>query len=154
MDQFLLLTIWLVSLPAATWLGIERGRWLAGLLLGLLCGPMGVVAAGLMQPALETAGARAYALHKQLIQLRRLEDRDHRERRRARAEFDRWVSDVEHQRAIEELGFAEGLQELAGELGALGDGGASPERMQGWAGWLKDKAASVRESPKYQREEI
>lgn len=154
MNLYLWLCLWLMSLLVATFLGYDRGRWSTGLLLGLLFGPLGVIAAGLMQPSVEYSGERAYALQHELARLHKRDRLAARRRRRARAEMEAWASDVEQQAESQEVGFADGLQELADSMDTLEQTGATPDmKSREWATWLRDKADVVRSSPRYEEDE-
>ncbi len=97
MTAFLGLCVWLMSLVVAAYLGFDRGRWATGLLLGLFFGPLGVVAAGLMQPSVECASRRAYALEQQLAERHRRARVAAEGRRQNQAQLDAWVKEVQRQ---------------------------------------------------------
>ncbi|MCK4343525.1 MAG: hypothetical protein KAY37_17565 [Phycisphaerae bacterium] len=146
--------VWLLSLLVATYLGYDRGRWVAGLLLGLLFGPLGVIAAGLMQPSLEYLSERTRAVQHEVAQLHRKDRLEVRKRRKARADLDAWVTDVERQTDLEDVGFADGLQELAADIEALAESEPDQDgKLRTWAGWLTNKAEKVRSSPRHDNEE-
>lgn len=147
--------LWLMSLLAATFLGYDRGRWAAGLLLGLCFGPLGVIAAGLMQPSVESCAQRARAAQRHLATLGRMDRAEMLRRRKEKAALDAFVHDVEGQLEIGDLTFADGLRTLARDLeGAAGAEAASDGRMRNWAGWLHEKAGQVESTPRYTREEV
>ncbi len=153
MATFVGLCTWIMCMLLATWIGYDRGRWVAGLLLGLLSGPFGVVAAGLMLPSLACVAQREYRLQRELTARRQRDASEARQRKQQRANIDAWASDVEHQLSVRELGFAEGLQELSDDLRHLTDGEAADDaRLKSWAGWLRERAGEVRESSKYKQE--
>jgi hypothetical protein len=152
MTTFIGLCVWLACILLATWIGFDRGRWGVGLILGLLCGPLGVVAAGLMLPSVACVCEREYLVQRELTLWRRRDEAEARKRKQQRANIEAWANDVEQQLTVRELGFAEGLQELAQDLTSLGAGRAPDDaRLRSWAGWLQDKAGEVRESNKYQQ---
>lgn len=149
MDGFVLLSAWLAGMLGATWLGYDRGRWGAGLLLGICLGPLGLVAAGLMPPSYAWQAERDYRLSNYLESLRRRDQKVAAQRRRSRAEFESWVTDIEKQVKSEDLRLAEGLEELATQIDqSQGNGEAcdEPPALHPWSGWLKEKAERVRNS--------
>jgi hypothetical protein len=147
--------VWLLSLFVATFLGFEKGRWLAGLLLGLLFGPLGAIGAGLMLPSVEYTADRNHLLRRQVAELERRDRLEMRKRRRAKAEMDALVSDIEGQVESEELFFADGLEELAYQIEQIdGQGGSDDKQLRNWVGWLQDKANVVRKSPRHAEERI
>ncbi len=149
------LCVWLVSLLIATFLGYDRGRWAAGLLLGLVFGPLGIIAAGLMQPSVEYEGQRRYIIECQVAECRRRDELALRKKRKARAELDALAHSVEERLDHADVGFADGLQELAGDLKHIGDSEPPPDgKLRSWVTWLNDKAEMVRTFPRHEREEL
>lgn len=147
--------VWLLSLFVATFLGFEKGRWAAGLLLGLLFGPFGVIGAGLMLPSIEYTAERNHLLRRQVAELERRDRIENRKRRRAKAQLDALVNDIEGRVENEELFFADGLEELAHQIEQIDDqDGANDGQLRTWVGWLQDKAKSVRSSPRHAEERI
>lgn len=154
MSLFVGLCVWLVSLLIATWLGYERGRWAAGVVLGLGGGPLGALAAGLMQPSVEASARRAFAVQHRLAELHR-SAKIARERRRAeRARLDSLVNTVEQSVVSQEQALAEGLQRLAGELRGAARGNGGDGRWGAWEGWLQERAAEVHASSRLSRHEL
>ena len=142
--------VWLLSLFVATFLGFDKGRWETGLLLGLLFGPLGVIGAGLMLPSIEYTAERNHLLRRRVADFERRDRIENRKRRRAKAELDALVNDIEERVDHEELFFADGLEELAHQIEHL-DGQDQPadKQLRNWVGWLQDKAKTVRSSPRH-----
>lgn len=152
---FVSLCAWVMSLIVATYLGYERGRWVAGFVLGLLFGPLGAIAAGLLCPSILCAAERQRDVERQIALLRRQDQREISRRREARAQLDALVHAVESQMDHEDDGFADRLEELAHDL----DGLSHSEPMQNgklrmWCGWLVDRAHWIRSIPRHRHEEV
>ena len=60
----LLLIYWFVCIGTAIWIGMERGRDNAGLALGVLLGPVGVIVAALVPRSPANEAARWLAVRK------------------------------------------------------------------------------------------
>ncbi len=95
--QFALLCGWLMCLLVATFLGYERGRWFTGLWLGLCFGPFGVIAAGFLLPEPLIEARRRQEIDRLRGELRREEESSARERRKASAELENFLTAVETQ---------------------------------------------------------
>lgn len=154
-DSFYLICLWLMSLFAATYLGYDRGRWEAGLLLGLFFGPLGVIAAGLMNPSIELAAQREHLLQLHLARLERAHRKEIAERRRARDDLGALADAVDTELRVGDGHFADQLDELATDLHALTRSeGVPPDKLRLWTEWLSDKAEFVRGSPRHRREDV
>jgi hypothetical protein len=144
------LLLWVVSLLAATVVGYFRGRWELGLGLGLAFGPLGALAIGLIDPAVEVEARRRYLIGQQLELLRR-DDQQRAVERRHQAEIvEQFARALEAQVAAggpPALAFPDGLASLANELDELAQANPSKEpALRAWIDWLNDQARIVRES--------
>ena len=155
MGPFFWLCTWIMSLLVATYLGYDRGRWAEGMALGLLFGPLGAIAAGLLRPSVECVGQRQYELHQLLQQLRDDDRRAAGERRRNRDALNRLAEALEEGYDAEQTGFAEDLEQLAGDLEDMaGDEPSRQPKLRKWSTWLKGKASTVRSLPRYNNDEL
>lgn len=142
-----ILSGWLIGALLATYVGFDRGRWLEGMLLGICAGPLGVFAAGFLQPSIAVVVQREYALLYELDLRRQQEAKEAAEKRKRQQELQALVSAVETQGGVRELGLAEGLEQLAHDLeGAAGGEKTLDNRLRSWSTWLKDHAYDVRRS--------
>jgi len=89
--------IWLSGAVAATFLGYDRGRLLAGILLGIGLGPAGAVAAGMMMPSLAVATRRTRAIQRGIARLHREERIAARQARHGQRNLSSWATAIERQ---------------------------------------------------------
>lgn len=146
MNEWMLLVIWLLSLPAAALIGIDRGRWWEATLLGLALGPFGVIAAGQLQPSLEVLAQRQYQLARAVGERHRRAADERRKRLSERASLDAWVEGVSQPEVHREVTFAERLEELSEELARIEAASDAPDatRMREWSNWLRLRADDLR----------
>lgn len=137
--------VWLVSLLLATFLGVERGRWAIGLGLGLLCGPLGVIAAGALLPSFEVEARRRYELEKFMQQLRRQEFTRAKERQREVSTMTEIVSALESTMQGQQNPLADGLNNLARALDEIARRDPTRElELRSWIGWLTKQSELTR----------
>ncbi len=145
MLPFYLFLAWLVSIGAATAVGYDRGRWEMGLALGIACGPIGVIAAGLLMPSYQWQADRQYQIDKDMGRLKRDDVAKLKERKRESQRVDYLVNALGEQIERRRLGLADGLTDLASELREFVAGDAQLEqRLERWIHWLGENAQAVR----------
>ena len=145
MLPFYVFLAWIISVGAATAVGYDRGRWEMGLALGIACGPIGVIAAGLLMPSYQWQADRQYQIDQDMGRLRREDVAKLKERKRESQRVDYLVSALGEQIERRRLGLADGLTDLASELRGFVDGDPQLEqRLERWINWLGENAQSVR----------
>ncbi len=145
MLPFYLFLAWLISIVAATAVGYDRGRWEMGLVLGIACGPIGVIAAGLLMPSYQWQADRRYQIDKDMGRLKRDDVAKLKERKAESQRVDYLVNALGEQIERRRLGLAAGLTDLAAELREFVDGDPQLEqRLDRWISWLGENAQSVR----------
>ena len=145
MLPFYVFLAWIISVGAATAVGYDRGRWEMGLALGIACGPIGVIAAGLLMPSYQWQADRQYQIDQDMGRLRREDVAKLKERKRESQRVDYLVTALGEQIERRRLGLADGLTDLASELRGFVDGDPQLEqRLERWINWLGENAQSVR----------
>lgn len=145
MLPFYVFLAWIISAGAATAVGYDRGRWEMGLVLGIACGPIGVIAAGLLMPSYQWQADRQYQIDRDMGRLRREDVAKVKERKRESQRVDYLVNALGEQIERRRLGLADGLTDLASELREFVDGDPQLEqRLERWINWLGENAQSVR----------
>lgn len=145
MTPFIVLIAWLISLLIATYVGYDRGRWEAGLALGLVGGPLGAIAAGMLTPSVEAETERRYALDGQLKKLAQTDAARNRQRKREADTLADLANALEKQIEEQQRPFAEGLENLAHRLEEIAK--VDPARevtLRHWINWLTEKAEAAR----------
>lgn len=144
MTGFWILLAWVLSLLIGTYLGYERGRWLEGMLLGLL-GPLGAIAAGLLKPSLLWEAQRRYIVACHMAKMRTEAVAELRHRREDARHFDDMVVALEEQVHGQKLALSDGLDSLASELGQIAEGETPrAESLRKWSAWLAERSQLVR----------
>ncbi len=146
MNEWVLLVLWLLSLPAAALIGMERGRWWEATLLGVALGPFGVIAAGQLQPSLEVLAQRQYQLARAVGERHRRAAEERRKRLSERASLDAWADGVSQTAEQQEATFAARLEELSEELARIEAASNAPDasRIREWSNWLRSRAGDIR----------
>ncbi len=145
MQPFYVFLAWIISVVAATAVGYDRGRWEMGLALGIACGPIGVIAAGLLMPSYQWQADRQYQIDRDMGRLKREDVAKLKERKQESKRVDYLVSALGEQIERRRLGLAEGLTDLASELSDFVGGDPEREqRLERWINWLGENAQSVR----------
>ncbi len=145
MTQFYLILFWMACAGIATAVGYDRGRWLAGILLGVAGGPVGAIAAGLLRLSPEIEAEQRFAVDRQLSRMKHDEVTRMRQRQTAKRQVDYLIGALEEQVERRRLGLADGLDELAEQLADHINGDEEQsQRVKGWVTWLQQNARSVR----------
>ena len=145
MEQLTILLVWLASLAVATYLGYDRGRWEAGVCLGLLFGPLGAVAAGLMPPSHEWEARRRYQLDQEFALYRKEEEARARQRQQDAQMFQNLVNNLESQTREDRADLSQQLNELVTQLNDLAASApGAEEKLRRWIAWLSTRAENIR----------
>ncbi len=145
MNDFHLLVFWISSMIVGTIMGYERGRWETGFVLGLLGGPVGAIAAGLLRPSprWEVERRKLLDLHDKQLNSERSAKR--KERRQQVAAMKELYADLESQMQDNQFDFAQGLEMLASRLEEVI--AAQPQydsQLRVWVEWLGNHSVQVR----------
>ena len=145
MNEFHWLLLWIGSVLLATVVGYDRGRWAMGLTFGLLFGPLGALATGLLTPSPEVEARRRYQVDRQLSLLKRSLAARVKERRDEAAALASAVTAIEEDMKNRRPTLGEGLSDLAGELEQLtrADPAREPD-LRNWIEWLNEHSGLVR----------